>query len=508
MRQSNQVGSWLIIIAAMVVAILYGWIASIGALYFVAIAVAPIGLASTLFLKIETLIWLLLISATVAGGSLQYFAHISVATWIPILVAIVLYMSLFMRVVGMPRNAIPPTPPLVLLALAFGVVAVVSTVWSGASASEWGYGFRFYFAIGALVLALSLAELSPDLLRRLWSALLIISYVQLPVVIYQYIFVERKRAATNAEGLAFDAVVGTMGGSQEAGGQSAALGFFVVSCLILVMALWKRGLIGNGKMLRFSALVLCVIFIAEVKFYALLMPLAVALVFRTELLSRIKILFVGLSVVVLIAVGMPPIYSKIHYQNTWEHHPEGIVDFYVFMFSRLDSKIISPQGEMGRITQLAFWWKQTPFAEKPKEFLIGHGMGSTSFSRFGLGSVTKKYFPMLFATTSAAVLLWEVGIVGLLLAISGFLWAAVLSFRLSTISTIPVFYRTALDAGAVICIIAIPTLFYKNIALQSQAVQFLTLLVVGQICYWQTGTYRTRFNDFKAEGSLRHEIRV
>lgn len=476
----------LLAVLSIAIAALFGFAASLGQLVVVAVMAAPIGLMALMALRVEWVVWLLLAASTVVGGGLAYFAGIGSAQWLPIGVGAALYLLLLLRLIGMHRGeaAAPLTAP-ALIGLAFVSLAALSTLWEGADLGQWLYGLRYYFAMGSVFFVLSLLPLPPDMLRQLWLALLGVVLLQMPVALYQYVFVAGQRVQTDAYGVAWDAVVGTMGGSQEGGGHSAAMGFFVLSGFVVVLSLWKRQLIRTWQLVAFTSVVLSVIFLAEVKFMVVLMPIAVALVLRVQLLARIKQLMMGATVVAILAVAMPVLYSKLHYERSGLP-PVGIAEFYQKIIDNTDAeKVNEGTGQMGRVTQIVFWWKEHSLLEQPKEFLIGHGIAATNVSRISVGTVAKAYFPLPVSNTAGVIMLWEVGIVGLGLCIAALGVLALQSLRLSGREDIPPFHRCALEAGAAILLMLVPALFYKHFPLKSPATQFVLFLAAGQACYWQ-----------------------
>jgi hypothetical protein len=339
--------------------------------------------------------------------------------------------------------------------------------------------------MGSLFFVLALLPLPAEMLRRLWLAFLAVVLLQLPVALYQYVAVAGRRIQNDVAGVAWDAVVGTMGGSQEGGGHSAAMGFFVLSGFVLTFALWKRQLLRIWQIVGFTAAVLGVIFLAEVKFMVILLPIAVALVLRLELLARIKQLLMGALVVAILAMAMPLLYSKLHYERSGRP-AVGVAEFYQKLIENTDpEKFNEGTGQMGRVAQIAFWWTKHSLLEQPKEFLIGHGIAATNVARIGMGTVARRYFPLPVSNTAGVIMLWEVGVVGLGLCVAALLVLALQALRLSARAELPLFHRCALEAGAAILLMLIPALFYKHFPLKSPATQFILFLAAGQVCFWQ-----------------------
>jgi hypothetical protein len=404
---------------------------------------------------------------------------------LPIGVGIVLYLAVLLQLLAQrSRTASADLPLPALIGAAFLVLAVLTTVWASGDAFQWLYGLRQYVAMGSLFFALALLPLPQDLLRRLWVAVGVVVLIQLPAVLYQYVFVAGRRVTQSLNAPAWDAIVGTMGGSQDGGGQSAAMGFFVVAGFALVFAKWKYGLVRTWAMAAFTAVVLAIIFLAEVKFMVVLLPVAVALIVRTQLLRHAKAVAAGIGVVVVLAAAMPVLYSKLHYERSGRA-PVGVAEFYQKMLDNSDADHVNENiGTMGRVTQLVFWWNQHDLLEQPKEVLIGHGIASTNVAKLGAGAVARQYFPLEVSNTAGVIMLWEVGIVGLGLSMAVVAWLAVRSFRLSASTDVPISHRALLEAGGAVLLMLLPSLFYKHFPLKSPAVQFVIFLAAGQVCYW------------------------
>lgn len=474
---------------ALVVAVLFGLASATGSLLLVAAVGAPLALAATLALRIEHVVILLLLAASVIGGALAYFGRVGQAQWLPAGIGLVLYLHLLLQRIRSPGQWRSP-PALMVLTALFAILAVGSTLWSGSDLVAWLYGLRHYFALASLMFVLALLPLEPCLIDRLWKLALLVVLVQPAVAAYQYFFVGSARLQQGLGGEAWDAVVGTMGGSQEGGGHSAALGFFVVAGFVVALTLWKRGSMRAWQVAVLGLTALSTIFLAEVKFMALLMPLAVLLALRGQFLRRISLMVAGLLVIVAVVAGMPVLYSKLHYERSGRP-PVSAAEFYGQFLNSVEPNLINRQtGEMGRGTQIVFWADQHDIAREPKELLIGHGMASTNLSRIGVGDVARRYLPTTVGTNTGVLLLWEVGLIGLTVAILALLVGSRQSFVFARQDSIPVRHRAYLEAGAILLLLSVPMLFYKHLALKSAAVQFLLFLSAGQVLFWQARMLR------------------
>lgn len=365
-----------VIVTSVTVGLLIAILISVQAMLPLA-AFAGLGLVlATLSLSKEVMLWILMLSALVLGGTVSYFAGVGQAQWLPIGIAAAMGVSVLLHLVGRIGNA--EARPISLgmsLLVAFVVLLSASTAWEMVSLPHWLYGLRFYCAMAVVMVALSIQSWSADTIRKLWVAMALIALLQLPVALFQYLLVAGRRLELGVDGVAWDAVVGTMGGKQEGGGQSAALGFFCVAMFVVVFTWWKRGLVSMWRALGFSVAMLAVIFLAEVKAMVIIMPLAVMLVLRADVLKHIRQVVAGGLIVMLLLLAMPWLYSKLHYERAGQS-AVTTTEFYARIVDNSDSEHFNKgTQQLGRVAQLAFWWDRNDLFADPKRFLLGHGMG-------------------------------------------------------------------------------------------------------------------------------------
>lgn len=477
---------FLLLLGAGALAVLFGLVIGSGSFLATGMLATPFVLAAVLAFRVEQIVLFQLVVATVLAGSASYFGRVGQMQWLPAGIGVVLYVQWMLGLIGGGRRGQSSvSQPSLAIGLVFLVLAVGSTAWEMTGLLQWAYGYRFYFSMAALLLVFAHLPIDAALLVRCWRWTLAVVAVQVPVALYQYVVVAGRRVESNADGEAWDAVVGTMGGSQEGGGLSSALGLFVVAGFVVVLALWKARRISLSLAAAVGLCAISVIFLAEVKAMALLMPMAVLMVLREQILLRVRLLAISALAIVVTLAGMPVLYSKLHYERAGRP-PIGAAEFYGKFLGAADSDQFNRQtGEMGRVTQLVFWQHRHSLSDDPKSFLLGHGLGSTNYSRLSAGDVARKYFPLRVGTSSFALMLWEVGVLGVLVAIAGLGFAAIDSFRLSRNKWVPAVHRALLEAGGIILVLGLVTLVHKQQALKSAAVQFLLFLSVGQAIYWR-----------------------
>jgi hypothetical protein len=449
-----------------------------------------------LMLPLEWMLILLLGVSFIAVGMLTFFANINAITWLPYTLAGFLYLYFLIKLIEL-RNAGHATLTMMFLWLGiFLLLAAATSVYEGIPAMQWLAVGKNYFAFWSVLLVMAFLPLREKSIEQLWKLLILVSFIQLPIALYQYVVVGGHRVETGA-GDAWDVVVGTFGGSQEGGGQSAALGYFQVVMVVFVLSLWRRSLISKTLLLLVIAVAVLTIFLAEVKAMLVVMPAAFLILYRRDLMRRPREMVVGLLLLVGFVAAMPVAYNVLHYERqgrdamTTSQFMEGIVN-------QADPHLVNASsGQMGRLTQLEFWSAQN--ASRTYEYLFGYGIGATQFSRLFIGDVAMRYFPQRPANTSASVLLWEVGLLGLMFYVAVLLAGGWLAARLASNAQIPVFHRAILEASAIGLVLAVLTLPYKQFAVQVSPIQMLIVLMLGQAAYWHT---RVRASEARRGASL------
>jgi hypothetical protein len=487
-RRSAWPGAIAALSAAVLLAMASGLVAALGSNLLIVATFAPLGFLCLLLLRPEHVVLALFAFSAVIAGTVGYFARVGQAQWLPTAFAIALYFVVALHVLKrsgrMPRLHLSP---ILIAGLVYLLVAAFSTALATESAIQWLYGFRFHFAMVAVLLAVALTTMETTLIRRLWAAVLVVAVVQLPVVLYQYVFVAGRRVREGVAGAAWDSIVGTFGGNPDGGGQSPALGFFVTAALVFALVAWRRQVLPGWKALIVVGVGVAAILLAEIKFFLLLVPLGVVLAFRSQLLARPRALVAGTLCILVIVLGLPHTYGKLHYERSGRS-PPTIAEFYAAEWelrATLDSGWRRSSGQMQHLTQVAYWWRQHDLSQDPRTFLVGHGLGALNVSRLHVGTVARQYAPFSVSNTGSAYLLWEIGLLGALAYVLLLAAAAAAAWRLAARPSLPAVDRAILDGAGVVLVLAIATIPYKDVMFKSPAISFLVYFAIGTVIYWQ-----------------------
>lgn len=348
---------------------------------------------------------------------------------------------------------------------------------------------RWYFFTWLLMFLFQPGVVDRQLMDKLWEFLLLVAVLQLPIVAIQYFVV----SLSSNRASPWDAVVGTFPGNIHGGGESAAMGAFVIVMILMAFALWRAG---KNTGLRTSIQIILgslILAFAEVKAIVLLMPVILAFYWGREAFKRQIECLVSMIVALCLAALLLLSYEHLHYGNKNNLGSLPISNSASFspkthktVLERIVGAINPGKKEgssLGRVTHLVFWSHENILTGDVRHSLLGYGMGATQKSPLWQGQVANSY-PYPMDISSSVILLWETGLVGHSFFVLILLAAARHSCRLSCNPYIPSRSRVFLRVGGVAILLLVITLPYKNFALRSVPIQLLMAILFGQILYW------------------------
>ena len=441
-----------------------------------------------MFVPPQWLVFVLMFYAFLVMGPVQYFSSLD-TQWVPYLMGVVLSVRALFEIALRGGKKDPgerrprAIPPYTWALLAFVSVALVSTALGTSSMYLLLLSARNLFFMWGVFFVLAMAMVGPSFFRSAWRALIVIGLIQLPMTFYQRFFVAAKRL----DFASWDAVVGTFVGNKDGGGDSGGMAFFVLAIATVVIALWQRSQLSGRVVLVLLPVLFAPIMLAEVKIVYVLIPVMAVAVFRSTI-SRRPVTFV--MAMMLTGTLLAGVYTADKTLNVIKSAPsqeltlERRLDLILGFSTGAD--IYLGGGEMGRMTALVFWWSR--HRDDMLHLVVGHGLSSSvTANRLELGSEGRKYSPLQFANSTAALLLWDTGIVGLAAFILILGFSAVSAARLARVPAIPAYEGALLYAASVIIGSMILLLPY-NVSLTggSPATQFLLMLMLGLVAYWNT----------------------
>jgi hypothetical protein len=316
---------------------------------------------------------------------------------------------------------IKSTPAFIWIALLFFIYAIADSALQFYSAKEVIGGFKRYFQVWGLLFALNWLDFSKKDINRWCKTVLIICLMQIPFCLHQLIFlvpIRESYVASNPGMVPIDVVAGTFGASMYGGGSSAEMSITLMMAFAFLLARCKANVMTTKKLFGISLLLLSPLFMGETKIVAIFFPLVFITLYRKELLSRPQYLVAGSvfgSLFLFIVLNLYVMFTKqsldtlIFDTLAYNVEEKGYGGFY-----------------LNRTTVLTFWAQHQNLAADPLSFLFGNGLGSAKGAGTELGGhIDTRYLGYGIGFTGAAMLLWELGIVG----VSLFLLMMVLAWR-------------------------------------------------------------------------------
>jgi hypothetical protein len=284
-------------------------------------------------------------------------------------------------------------------------------------------------------------------------------------------------------GSPWDSVVGTFGGEKFGGGESGSLGVFLAVMLTIAAALHKARMLGGAIFAAVMLFGLIAVGLSESKVVVLLVPLGALIVYHDYLVKHPVRFFGGALLVVAFVLTLLVTYYFVYWQ---EGSRLGLFDSIIQRLGySFDPNFRVSTVNLGRIGSLAFWWERHSMLDNPLTFLVGHGLASavSSSTLIGIGSATQTYSYML-DTTGASKLLWESGLLGLLLFLSLFVVGFFRARRLARLDAVPPWHRAALGGVQAAMVLMFLAVFYEVTTVSSPPMQFVLMLLLGYIVYW------------------------
>lgn len=473
----------LVLLSFSLAAIL-GALAGLGSILYAIPVAGLVAIVVLLRVPIPWQVYALCATCFAISGPLIYFMKIDAARWLPLLLAIGLYVPLVAAlfrfdVVNRPRV----WPAFMAIFALFLISITLGSLYQSPRLSEVISAARSYFGYWSVLLVIGLGLVSLKCILGLWKFLMGMALLQLPVTVYQHFFVSK----ASLKVAAWDAVVGTFPGSPEGGGASAGMGIFVLIMVVWALAMWRRKMIAGCWVGIIVLSTVTTVALAEIKAVVVLIPVAVALVFYKEVLKHplqsVAVTIAGLVMVVGLLAGYQALYYDRGYtlaKNSSDSPIESIQN------QLNPSRVLETENgmiQMSRAALMADWWSRNVEKGDLEHALMGYGVGATSSSRLGPGELAGRY-PYAIDMTSTTILLWETGLAGHLLLALGLLMAAYSAARSSKDPRVPVVHQATLQAVSIALVLLTATLAYKNFILRTAPSQFLLAFLLGQVLYW------------------------
>jgi hypothetical protein len=441
-------------------------------------------------------LWLLFFVVLLVVGPVTYFAGMQKAFWVPFLMSTLLMAKVPLELLRFGSLDVPysrRTPAFLGALYLFLGLFLLSAALNDTSALTLLVASKNYVFVWSIMFLIGLGAVAEGSLENLWRFFLWVGVVQLPLAaVERTIFAPRRSGILN-----WDAVVGTFGGDPDGGGASAAMALYLVFTMLLASSMYSAKRISGVFHWTILACAIGAIALAEVKVVFILLPLGYLWLFRKQIPHHLGLTFVMGAVLSTVLAGVFVIYATTLYRTELGH---SSVAESIERVAEFESRLYSYErltGQVSRMAALVKWWELNPIAE-PAQFLFGHGPGASRVSETaGIGAAARKY-PFTLSTSTASVLLWDVGLCGyvsfLLIVLSG----AHRAERTARNAAIPEVQRCILRTNAAgLLLVAMMTIHNRD-AIDFAAVQFFIAVVLGHLLF-MARKYDRRPRGFASE---------
>ncbi|MGZ0020666.1 hypothetical protein [Nitrosomonas sp. wSCUT-2] len=461
---------YVIALASVLLAILFGLFAVTANPIIISLAVALVG-GSFLLTKPIWMVWLLLASGLLVVGMLPLYLDFlaSKAVWgVSILGFILLFMAIF-RIAIFPK-AVKATPAFVWLALFFLIYATLNSLLQWHTELEFLGGIKRYFQMYGLLFILCWYDFDEEDIYRWKVFFLIAAILQLPVAVYELLVFAP--ALVGTWGLAaVDLVAGTFGAKKDGGGNNAEMCLFLIIMMAFLLARHKEKILSSKWLVIFLSILIPPLFLGETKAVIVMLPLMFLVLYRHEIFIRFHYWLIGFISAILLAVAIGYYYLSLNPKPVDQQLTE-IIEY------NFQDKGYGGQ-HLNRTTVLTFWAEKQGIHD-PVSFIFGNGIGSSHTPT--RGHLTKIYPAYGIGLTAVSTLLWDFGVVGLGLFLSILASAWICARKLKKESNIPSVKADAITIQAAVVLFAFH-IFYRDSLLDSPAIQIVFSGLLGYLAW-------------------------
>lgn len=479
--QSQTNTGLLLLLLAVPIALLTGFISALGVKQLDMLWIAALGGVALLALSSQALIWSITILALLVVGQAMYFAGFNQAIWIPFGLGLLLFLRMPMVYANSPFSRIRLSPPLVYPVLIFMAAVLLSMLVNMSQPFQAFRAAKSYIFLWSIFFIIAYWGVRLDTLERIWRFCIVVVFIQLPLVLYQYFFIASKRSNLGGlHGVSWDAIVGGFGGNPMGGGASGTMAWFLVFVTVLSVAMFRRGLMGKSLLTGVLATSAICVGLAEVKVVVLLLPLGMGALLIPYFRKNPFMVLLSLVASVIIGFAILVLYGYLHSKAGSFNLDILEILNNAFWYSLDPSYINFVTGEMGRLASIVHWWQENGL-DDPLHTLFGHGPGASSISGvFGAGEVARQYsFGINRSTLS--IFLWDIGLIGVfsyLLIIFRGLFLALKASRAANVDPFQAAVLEAIFGGLLMVLLMLP---YGKDVTEVPALGVLLMLFLGYV---------------------------
>ncbi|WP_146162065.1 hypothetical protein [Nitrosomonas oligotropha] len=468
---SQKIFLYIIVLASVPMAIMFGLFAVTANPIIISVAVALI-VGTILLAKPVWILWLVLSLGLLVVGVLPLHLDFiaSKAAWG---VSLLGFFLMFIAFVGSATSSskLKDTPMFVWIALGFLVYAILNSLIQWHSPGEFMGGFKRYFQMWGLLFALCWITFEERDIDRWRSFFLFTALIQLPFALYELIvFVPQLKGSWGVG--AVDVVAGTFGAQADGGGASGEMALFLIIVLAFLLARRMERIVSGNHLLILIPVVLAPLFLGETKVVVVLLPLMFLVLYRHKVLTQLHYWLMGFFVIVLLTMAVGYYYLSLS-DKPIDQQIEETLSYNIY------GQGYGKERQLNRTTVITFWAEQQG-AHEPISFIFGNGIGSShSATR---GHMAKRYPTHGIDLTAASTILWEMGLLGFCLFMAIFASAWRCAGRLRKESAIAAVRADAIAIQAALVLFAFH-IFYRSAILELISIQIVFAALLGYLAW-------------------------
>jgi len=363
-------------------------------------------------------------------------------------------------------------------------VVLISSLMNHRDSEIAAFGLKGYFQVFGLFIAMVMYAWPSRVIERIPAVIVGIAFLQLPFVLHQYFVLVPSRASFGAGLIPEDVVAGTMGASVIGGGANAVLSILLLTAVAILTALFKKGELTAFRFATGVLILICPILLNANKVAILYLVILYLLLFSTELFRRpgrfIMSAVLCVAAVMAIAWSYTSFLSTSERSSTWQD----------LVRTTIENNTKGEHGGYGlnRSTVVGYWYEEHERAN-PGTAILGHGPGASrerAEAPPSGGTLAERAYPGVgIGITTISAVLWEIGVVGLLIVVLFMLalWRA--AGRLARLHRDNARRSSVFLAFQAAIVIFALSFFHKNSFVFYLQYQALLMLIAGYIGYWE-----------------------
>lgn len=400
-----------IVIGVVLVAILFGLVATTASPLVVTMAVGLV-VGSVLIIAPKITITLLIIVGFISGVLASLASQISgKLPWAVALLGFSLFIPVLFSFLSREKKS---APIFIWVAIFFMIYSVMASLLNWESLLQFVAGFKRYFQMYGLMLALAFIPfLTKDIMR--WKIILLaIGILQFPFALYELLVLVPQRGGLAAGSQATDVVAGTFGANLEGGSPNSVMVTFLLILFSFIFSQWRTGLLSTSRMLLLGFFLLLPLGFGETKIVIILIPIAWFVLIRHDFIKNpakyLPVFLSGVFITFLLLYIYVVVMMNSTIQDVWK-------DTVSYNFQDIGYGTLY----LNRTTVLSFWANLQGWHD-PIGLLFGNGLGSSFWGDIP-GHLGMKFRGYGIDLTTLSTLLWDVGVVGAILFILIFISA-------------------------------------------------------------------------------------